>query len=130
MIRVIYFVSDTKKSAAFYQRAFGARRMRPPQAQDYPEDDWIQVRTGAVELAFHKLKGPPLQGKQQDELFKLVFGVPDVKRKRAALVKQGVEMTGIWPLEGGGSICDGWDPNGVRFQIADTRKKPAKRKAR
>jgi len=38
MFSVVYFVWNTEKTARFYQKAFGARRMKPPAAQDYPPE--------------------------------------------------------------------------------------------
>jgi len=120
MFRVIYFVSSTEKTARFYEKAFGARRMKPPAAQDYPSDDWIQVKTGSVQIGFHRIGSlEPNKKKRPANPFKLVFKVQDVAKKRKELVRMGVEMTKIWPLEPRGSICDGWDPEGNRFQIAD-----------
>jgi len=120
MFRVIYFVSSTEKTARFYEKAFGARRMKPPAAQAYPSEDWIQVKTGSVQIGFHRIGSlEPNKKKRPANPFKLVFQVPDVATKRAELVRMGVEMTKIWPLEPRGSICDGWDPEGNRFQIAD-----------
>ena len=71
-----------------------------------------------IEIGFHRLSFLKARKKQPDCAFKLVFKVPDVARKRRALQRMGVSMTKIWRLEHG-SICDGWDPEGHRFQIAD-----------
>src|SRR5437588_1994495 len=118
MFRVIYFVSNTEKVAGFYQKAFGARRLEPPGAQDYPPEEWIQVKSAGVEIGFHKLSFLKARKRQPACAFKLVFKVSDVARKRRALQRMGVSMTRIWRLKNG-SICDGWDPEGHRFQIAD-----------
>jgi predicted enzyme related to lactoylglutathione lyase len=119
MFRVIYFVSSTEKTARFYENAFGARRMKRPAAQDYPPEDWIQVKAGRVQIAFHRLALLEPRKKRPENPFKLVFKVADVEKKRKELVRMGVSMTKIWQLEPRGSICDGWDPEGNRFQIAD-----------
>src|SRR6266851_3283568 len=111
MFRVIYFVSNTEKVAAFYQKAFGAKRLGPPVAQDYPPEEWIQVKTARVEIGFHRLNFLKARKRQPDCAFKRVFKVPDVARKRRALQRMGVSMTKIWRLKHG-SICDGWDPEG------------------
>jgi predicted enzyme related to lactoylglutathione lyase len=119
MFRVIYFVSTTEKTARFYEKAFGARRMKPPAAQDYPPEDWIQVKTGSVQIGFHRLGFLKANRKKPENPFKLVFKVADVAKKRKELVRMGVSMTRVWALEPRGEICDGWDPEGNRFQIAD-----------
>jgi predicted enzyme related to lactoylglutathione lyase len=119
MFRVIYFVSNTEKTARFYENAFGVRRMKPPVAQDYPPEDWIQVKTGSVQIGFHRLGFLKAKKKRPESPFKLVFKVADVAKKRKGLVRMGVPMTKVWALEPRGSICDGWDPEGNRFQIAD-----------
>ncbi len=119
MFRVIYFVSDPQRTSKFYQRAFGARRLRPPEAQDYPPEEWVQVQAGAVQIGFHRLAGLHAKKEHQPSAFKLVFKVADVARKRRALQRQGVEMGKIWKLKPAGSICDGRDPEGHTFQIAD-----------
>lgn len=118
MIRVVYFVSNTERTARFYQKAFGAKRMKPPQAQDYLPAEWIQVKSGAMEIGFHKLGFLTAKKRQPGCPFKLVFKVANVARKRQALRRMGVKMTPIWPLKKG-FICDGWDPEGHRFQITD-----------
>lgn len=118
MFRVIYFVSNTEKVARFYQKAFRAKRLEPPVAQDYAPEDWIQMKTAGAEIGFHRLGFLKAKRRQPACAFKLVFKVRDVAQKRRALKRMGVPMTSIWKLKRG-SICDGWDPEGHRFQIAD-----------
>jgi predicted enzyme related to lactoylglutathione lyase len=118
VLRVIYFVSDPQKAARFYQAEFRARRLRPPAAQDHPPEEWIQVKSGGVEIGFHRLGFLKARKQQPPCPFKLVFKVRSVARKRQALLRKGVKMTRIWKIDRG-SICDGWDPEGHRFQIAD-----------
>ena len=118
MIRVVYFVSNTERTARFYEKAFGAKRLKPPKAQDYPPEEWIQVKTGGMEIGFHKLGFLRARKRQAPCAFKPVFKVPNVAKKRQALRRMGVSMTKIWPLKRG-SICDGWDPEGHRFQVTD-----------
>jgi len=76
------------------------------------------VKTASVEIGFHRLSFLKARKRQPGCAFKLVFKVPDVARKRRALQRMGVSMTRIWRLKPG-SICDGWDPEGHHFQIAD-----------
>jgi len=98
MFPVIYFVSNTEKVAGFYQKALGAKRLKPPIAQDYPPEEWIQVKTASVEIGFHKLSFLKARKRQPDGALKLVFKVPDVARKRRALQRMGVSMTLFQPL--------------------------------
>ena len=119
MFRVIYFVPDPVKAADFYQKAFKVKRLKPPQAQDYPESEWIQTQSGDVEIAFHKAFGSTNSRKSsEDSPFKLVFKAKNIVKKRDELRKMGVKMSEIIDCDGT-RICDGWDCFGVRFQIAD-----------
>ena len=102
MFRVIYFVSDTERVARFYEKAFGARRMKPPAAQDYPAQEWIQVKTARAEIGFHRLGFLKARKRQPECAFKLVFKVPSVARKRQALKRMGCVLSKVeWGLRGG-----------------------------
>lgn len=118
MFRVIYFVSDPEALARFYEKAFGAERLHPPEAQNYPATDWIQVKTEVAEIAFHCLPSEKPDVKKPDVAFKMVFKVDDIEKTRRQLTNMGVEMTEIIQCDHT-RICDGWDPEGHRFQIAD-----------
>ncbi len=118
MFRVIYFVSDPERVASFYEKAFGAKRLSPPVAQNYPSTEWIQVQTDCAEIAFHKLTNERPELKKPDVAFKMVFKVDDIEKKRQELKDIGVEMTEIIQCDHT-RICDGWDSEGYRFQLAD-----------
>ncbi len=116
--RVILFVQDVEKLARFYGDVFGL-----PVVEKI-EGEWAVLRAGSCELALHRVGEPwrveEGEDRQAVSNAKLVFRVRgDLARLRAALIAKGVAMQPIksyLPLTG--PLCDGHDPEGNVFQLA------------
>jgi predicted enzyme related to lactoylglutathione lyase len=116
--RIIIFVADVEKCAAFYQDAFGFTAL----PSDISPSEWIELDTGGCRLAFHKAHGKsgpidrPTGGANNPH--KIVFHADDVAAERAKLVARGVAMGKVnqfGPL----TMCDGHDPEGHVFQLSN-----------
>jgi len=107
--RVMLFVKDVPKVAAFYRDMLGLK----PLGEITPE--WVELQTGSCTVALHraakslKERGHPSA--------KIVFGVRDVPTGKAILESRGVVMGKIMSFDGI-DLCDGKDPEGNLFQIS------------
>ncbi len=115
--RVLLYVQDVDRLAAFYRDAFGL-----PVVEEIP-GEWVVLAAGATQLALH-LAGPAHRrpgATATASNAKLVFTVDrDLTELRAELVERGVAMREIKafpPLTG--PLCDGLDPEGNVFQLAE-----------
>lgn len=116
--RVIIFVADVQKCAAFYRDAFGFAAL----PSDEDPTGWIELETGGCRLAFHKSRGSGsatnarTRGRMNPH--KIVFFARDVAAARSALVARGAKMGKLYK-SGSLSLCDGADPEGHVFQISN-----------
>jgi predicted enzyme related to lactoylglutathione lyase len=116
--RVIVFVGDVEKCAAFYQKVFDFK----PLKSESPTDAWLELETGGCRLAFHKArgKGRPIdhaKGSSTDP-HKIVFFSKSVAATRAQLIKRGAKMGKVMSF-GKLRMCDGKDLEGHRFQVSN-----------
>jgi predicted enzyme related to lactoylglutathione lyase len=118
--RVILYVQDVRRLAAFYRDAFGLV------VAEEIDGEWVVFRAGACELALHRVGAPyrvadPASWKVETNA-KLVLTVDrDLEGLRRELTAKGVAMRPIKsfpPLTG--RLCDGEDPEGNVFQLAET----------
>ena len=120
--RIIIFVGNVEKCAAFYHDVFGFKAL--------PSDDpgWIELDTGGCRLAFHKAHGPkgaidsPTGGAKNPH--KIVFFAEDVAKTRDEIVARGIAAgvkvkMGEIKKFGKLAFCDGRDPEGHVFQISN-----------
>lgn len=116
--RVVLYVQDVERLARFYGDAFGLV------VGQHIEGEWAVLKAGACEIALHRVGQPwrvddPSDWKVESNA-KLVFTVDrDLKELRTELVAKGVAMRPIKsypPLTG--LLCDGEDPEGNGFQLA------------
>lgn len=112
--RVIVFVADVERCAAFYVETFGFKRLKT----EDPADSWAELETGGCRLAFHKARGVSEPTGSPDNPHKLVFYSSDPAAMRERLIAKGVRMK---PLQTYGSLtfCDGTDVEGHVFQISN-----------
>ena len=115
--RIILYVQDVGRLAYFYRDAFGL-----PVIEEI-KDEWAVLKAGCCEIALHRV------GKayrvadascQVESNAKLVMAVDrELTDLRAELVVKGVPMGEIksYP-ELTGPLCDGRDPEGNVFQLA------------
>jgi catechol 2,3-dioxygenase-like lactoylglutathione lyase family enzyme len=116
--RVILYVQDVARLVEFYQDAFGL-----PVVEEI-EGEWAVLRAGGCELALHRVGKPyrvadPATWKVETNA-KLVMTVNrELAGLRAELIGKGVEMGTIKSYPGlTGPLCDGQDPEGNVFQLA------------
>jgi catechol-2,3-dioxygenase len=117
--RVILYVQDVDRLATFYRRMFGLRVI------EEIEGSWAVLDAGACQLALH-LVGAPYRvadpaSWQVESNVKLVLTVDrPLAELRAELTAKGVAMSEIKSYPGfTGLLCDGKDPEGNVFQLAE-----------
>src|SRR5262249_48946416 len=120
--RIVLYVQDVERLARFYGETFGLA------VSERIEGEWAVLKAGACEIALHRV-GLPWRVDDPDEwptaetTAKLVFTVDrDLKELRAELIAKSVPMRPIKsypPLTG--PLCDGEDPEGNVFQLAQAR---------
>ena len=116
--RIILYVQDVERLARFYESAFGLAVI------EAIPGEWAVLDAGSCQLALHRV-GAPYRvadtGRWKAESnAKLVFTVArNIAELRAALMAKGVEMGEIKSYPGlTGPLCDGKDPEGNVFQLA------------
>jgi predicted enzyme related to lactoylglutathione lyase len=116
--RVILYVRDVRRLSDFYREAFGFALV------EAIEGEWAVFQADQCQLALHRV-GPAYRSVApaaagEGNNVKLVFAVrEDLDALRAKLVASGVAMGEIKVYPGfTGPICDGRDPEGNVFQIA------------
>jgi predicted enzyme related to lactoylglutathione lyase len=111
--QVILFCADVDKLRAFYEGAFALRAVED-------EPGWVRFDAGGTYFALHALRGEPADPavERVDTYIKYTFHVDDVAAMRAKLVTLGAKMRDpkTWSDR---TFCDGIDPEGNVFQIAD-----------
>ena len=109
MTRVMLFVKDVPKVAAFYRDLLGLS----PLGEITPE--WVELEAGNCTVALHHASKP--LSERGDASAKIVFGVLDIPAARSLLESRGITMGKISSFSGI-DICDGKDPEGNLFQIS------------
>ena len=117
--RVILYVQDVDRLTAFYQQAFGLAEA------EAIKGEWAVLDAGPCQLALHRVgkayrvADPALW--EVDSNAKLVMTVDrPIAEVRAELIAKGARMGNIKsypPLTG--LLCDGKDPEGNVFQLAE-----------
>jgi predicted enzyme related to lactoylglutathione lyase len=107
--RIILFVADVPKVAAFYQRFFGLEPLSPA------EDGWLELRAEGCNLALHR--GKPPAGPRSRSPAKIVFAVSDVRAEVERLTAEGLKFGKIFDWKGF-SFADTQDPEGNPLQLS------------
>jgi catechol-2,3-dioxygenase len=117
--RVILYVQDVDRLAAFYQQAFGLCVV------EEIEGEWSVLDTGPCQLALHRVGkayrvADPASWRVESNA-KLVMTVDrPLAELRAELIAKGVPMGQIKSYPGlTGNLCDGRDPEGNMFQLSE-----------
>jgi predicted enzyme related to lactoylglutathione lyase len=107
--RVILYVKDVAKIAAFYQRHFG---MTPLEGND---EGWVELSSGkqGCNIALHKAASSQKSG----AAMKIVFGVADVKTFKAERDADGLRFGPIHQV-GDVAFANAKDPTGNSIQIS------------
>jgi len=106
--RIILFVKDVSKVAAFYTDILGLQPLNAINAE------WVELGAGGCNIALHKTS----KKATEKHLTKIVFGVTDVQKSKLVLQDRGVIMGKIFSVEGI-EFCNGKDPEGNLFQISN-----------
>ena len=117
--QVMVFVSDLDRMRRFYAGALGL-------AVTEEEPGWVRFATGGAAFALHAIPADIARGiaitdppaPRADTAIKFTFHVDDVDAARAQLVAHGAAIRDVkrW---GARVLCDGVDPEGNVFQIAN-----------
>ncbi len=107
--RIILFVADVPRVAAFYQRYFGLEPIGPE------EEGWLELRAEGCNVALHRGKAPA--GKRSHSPAKIVFAVKDVREAMKQLTADGLKFGKVHDWNGF-SFADTKDPEGNPVQIS------------
>jgi predicted enzyme related to lactoylglutathione lyase len=118
--RVILYVQDVDRLAAFYQQSFGLPLV------EQIKGEWAVLNAGPCQLALHRVgkayRVADPAAWQVESNAKLVMTVDrPLADLHAELTAKGVlmgEIKSYPPLTG--QLCDGKDPEGNVFQLAET----------
>lgn len=119
--RIILYVQDVERLTAFYRDA-----LQLPVVETVT-GEWAVLRAGPCELALHRVGKPyrvaDATSWKVETNAKLVFSVTrELKSLRAELVGKRIPMGRIKSYPGfTGPLCDGTDPEGNVFQLAQSR---------
>lgn len=119
--RIILYVQDVERLSTFYQDAF-----QLPVVETI-KGEWAVLRVGVCELALHRVGEPyrvaDASTWKVETNAKMVISVTrELKELRAELIRRGVPMGRIKSYPGlTGPLCDGTDPEGNVFQLAQSR---------
>src|SRR5262249_20258072 len=123
--RIILYVQDVERLASFYKDIF-----QLPVVEEV-KGEWVVLRAGACELALHRVGKPyrvdDTASWKVETNVKLVLSVArDLNEMRAELLRRGVPMGNIKAYPGlTGPLCDGTDPEGNVFQLAQISPRPS-----
>ncbi len=111
-IEIILYVRKMSAEVRFYRDVLGLPLRYPKGLVDYSAEMWVEFSIGDATMALHGgAEGHP----QNDH--EIVFIVENVAQAREMIIKTGIEMGEIRPLEDGAPISTGRDPDGHRFSI-------------
>ena len=113
LMEVILYVQDMNAQVAFYRDKLGLPVMSPPGLQDYSQEFWVELSTGACKLGLHG-GGQRRLGADSP---KIVFRVADIRAAREELLTLGVTIGEVRAPAPGVWVCDGKDPEGNAFSI-------------
>jgi predicted enzyme related to lactoylglutathione lyase len=107
--RIVLYVRDIPKVAAFYERFFNLRPL--PGATD----GWLELASsaGACTIALHKAAVTQKSG----AAMKLVFGVADVRAFKSAKEREGLKFGVVHEAEDF-EFCNAKDPAGNSISIS------------
>ncbi len=113
LIEVILYVEDMNAQVNFYRDNFALPIIYPAGLDDYSDEMWVVLDTGACKLALHGAG----QRRLGEDTPMIVFGVVDVAAARAHLVARGVEMGEPFSPATGTTVCHGVDPEGNPISV-------------
>jgi len=105
--RIILYVRDIPKVAAFYQTHFGFV------ALPGSEKGWLELTSGGCNIALHQASAAQKRGSE----IKIVFAVKDVRTFKAAREAAGLKF-GVVHEAPGFEFCNAKDPAGNSISIS------------
>jgi predicted enzyme related to lactoylglutathione lyase len=107
--RVILYVRDIEKVAAFYRKHFGLKPL--PGA----EDGWLEIGSpnGTCSIALHQAAASQKRGAE----IKIVFGIKDVRKFRAEREAAGLKF-GVVHKSADHEFANAKDPAGNSIQVS------------
>lgn len=109
MSRVMLFIKDVPKVAAFYRDILGLEPVGDI------THEWAELLADGCAVALHHAPKP--LSERGSPSAKIVFGVRDVAAAKTLIESRGAKMGKISSFSGI-DICDGLDPEGNLFQIS------------
>ena len=113
LMEVIVYAKDMDAQVRFYRDVLGFEVTYPAGKDDYSEEFWVTLDTGACVLALHG------GGTQDfgDNAPKFVFEVEDIQAAHQMLQEAGVKINEVREAAPGVQVADAWDPEGNAFSI-------------
>ena len=113
LMEVILYVENMNTQVEFYTDKLGFKVAYPQSTDDYTDQMWVTLDTGACTLALHG------GGKRRfgTDAPKIVFQVDDILAAREELIRRGVEIDEVRSAAPGVWVCDGEDPEGNKLSI-------------
>jgi len=113
LMEVIIYIEDMNVQAAFYSHKLGFEITYPQGIDNYSDQMWVTLDTGACTLALHG------GGKRRlgADAPKIVFRVDDILAAREELIHRGVQLGEVRSAAPGVWVCDGEDPEGNKLSI-------------
>jgi predicted enzyme related to lactoylglutathione lyase len=107
--RIILYVRDLSKVAAFYEKHFGLKPLAGA------EDGWLEIGSpsGGCSIALHRAATSQKRGSE----IKIVFGVKDVRKFKAEREAAGLKF-GVIHKTSGHEFSNAKDPAGNSIQIS------------
>jgi catechol 2,3-dioxygenase-like lactoylglutathione lyase family enzyme len=112
-MEVILYVENMNAQVDFYTKKLGLIISYPQGIEDYTDQMWVTLDTGACTLALHG------GGKRRfgADAPKIVFRVDNVLATREELIRRGVAMGEVRSAAPRVWVCDGEDPEGNKLSI-------------
>jgi predicted enzyme related to lactoylglutathione lyase len=107
--RIILYVQDIEKVAAFYQKHFGLKSLGAA------ERGWLEIGSpnGSCSIALHQAAASQRRGSE----IKIVFGVKDVRKFRPEREAAGLKF-GVVHKSRDHEFCNAKDPAGNSIQVS------------
>lgn len=113
LMEVILYVEDMNAQVEFYTKKLGFKVSYPQGMDEYTDQMWVTLDTGACNLALHG-GGKRRFGKDAP---KIVFRVDDILAVREELLRLGVLLGEVRSAAPGVWVCDGEDIEGNKLSI-------------
>ena len=113
IMEIILYVEDMNAQVEFYTKKLGFKVTYPQGIDEYVDQMWVTLDTGACTLALHG------GGKRRfgQDAPKFVFRVDDILAVREELLRLGVVLGEVRSAAPGVWVCDGEDAEGNKLSI-------------